>query len=234
MTVLTMGFLLSGSLCAQIAPGVYRAALETGEDAVLHYELKLSDTYAVVVEFETGPARFIKTYGGFYTQQDGVLRIDLEFNSDFPADGKKAYELPFSRGQGGLVVNFEATSGVVLEALAPLKQDLDGSWLFAARGPDTGQERRGEASSRKTLKYLQNGTFQWIAYDTADMGFHGTGGGSYTAEDGKYTEHIEYFSRDDSRVGATLSFDYVLKGNDWYHTGKSSKGDPMFEIWARR
>ena len=115
-----------------------------------------------------------------------------------------------------------------------LTQDLDGKWLFATRGPDEDQERRGEENPRKTLKILKDGRFQWIAYQTETMKFSGTGGGSFTSEDGKYTENIEFFSKDDSRVGATLKFNYDLKENDWHHTGKNSKGEPMYEIWTKR
>lgn len=111
---------------------------------------------------------------------------------------------------------------------------MDGAWLFATRGPDNGQERRGEESSRKTLKFLKDGTFQWIAYDTDSFKFSGTGGGNYRAKNGIYTEQITYFSRDSSRVGATLEFKYDLKGNDWNHTGTNSKGEPMYEIWTKR
>ena len=49
-----------------------------------------------------------------------------------------------------------------------------------------------------------------------------------------YTENIEYFSRDNSRVGAKLKFDYKLKNEEWNHIGFSSKGDPMHEIWVKR
>ena len=66
------------------------------------------------------------------------------------------------------------------------------------------------------------------------MQFKGTGGGNYTSKDGVYTENIEYFSRDNSRVGASLEFNYEVKENDWHHTGNNSKGEPMYEIWARR
>ncbi|MGB3144525.1 MAG: hypothetical protein WBB24_10480, partial [Maribacter sp.] len=111
---------------------------------------------------------------------------------------------------------------------------LDSAWLFATRGPDTGQDRRGEESARKTLKFLKDGTFQWIAYDTDTMKFSGTGGGNFTSSNGVYTENIEFFSRDNARVGASLKFNYELKDDDWYHTGKNSKGEPMFEIWSRR
>ncbi|MDX1470670.1 MAG: hypothetical protein R3213_04170 [Flavobacteriaceae bacterium] len=62
----------------------------------------------------------------------------------------------------------------------------------------------------------------------------GTGGGTYTTEDGKYTENIEFFSRDNSRVGASLEFDFELVDGDWHHSGFSSKGDPLYEIWTLR
>jgi hypothetical protein len=52
---------------------------------------------------------------------------------------------------------------------------------------------------------------------------------------GKYTENIDFFSRDQSRVGMSLSFDFALTPeNDWRHSGKSSKGDPIDEVWSKR
>ena len=84
------------------------------------------------------------------------------------------------------------------------------------------------------MKILSSSRFQWIAYNTATGKFSGTGGGSYTAENGVYTEHIEFFSRDDSRVGAQLSFEYEVIENEWHHSGKSSKGKPIYEIWSPR
>jgi hypothetical protein len=110
---------------------------------------------------------------------------------------------------------------------------LAGAWLF------TGRERNGEMSrrtpgARKTMKILSDTRFQWIAYKTDTGEFFGTGGGTMTAENGVYKENIEFFSRDSSRVGASLSFKYSVEGNEWHHKGKSSKGDPMYEIWTLR
>ena len=88
--------------------------------------------------------------------------------------------------------------------------------------------------SRKTMKILSGTRFQWIAYDTESKEFKGTGGGTYTTTNGKYTEKIEFFSRDISRVGASLEFDFELKLGDWVHSGKTSKGDPLYEFWSLR
>jgi hypothetical protein len=61
-----------------------------------------------------------------------------------------------------------------------------------------------------------------------------TGGGSYSTVNGKYTENIEYFSKDLTRVGMQLEFDYNLNNYRWRHKGFSSKGKPINEVWTLR
>jgi len=111
--------------------------------------------------------------------------------------------------------------------------DLAGAWLMSGRVRD-GKISRREPGPRKTMKILSKTRFQWIAYNTETWKFSGSGGGTYTAEDGKYVENIEFFSRDSSRVGASLSFDYEIIENEWHHSGLSSKGKPIHEIWSPR
>lgn len=99
--------------------------------------------------------------------------------------------------------------------------------------------RDGEMSTmtpgaRKTMKIPSGTCFQWIAFNSETCEFFGTGGGSYTTRNGNYTEQIDFFSRDNSRVGARLEFDYELKDGKWHHSGKSSKEDPIYEIWSTR
>lgn len=216
----------AGGLLAQIPDGVY-----LGQENGIQHEIKVSGTYLVHSVYKSSPAEFIRTLGGRYSVEDGTLKWDLEFNSDFEEDSVRSQELPFQISGDKL---FWGKESLELSRKEGPDQQLEGLWLFATRGPDTGQERRGEGNTRKTLKFLIDGRFQWIAYDTADMRFSGTGGGSYTAKDGVYTEIIEYFSRDNSRVGASLEFLYEVKGTDWHHTGLNSKGEPLYEIWARR
>ena len=47
-------------------------------------------------------------------------------------------------------------------------------------------------------------------------------------------DNEEDISRDDSRVGAELDFNYEIKNKDWYHTGLSIKGKPINEVWSIR
>lgn len=222
----------SACLNAQIQTGVYISDVDN-----IRHELKIDNDYMIYIEYGQSAAKFIRTLGGFSRVEEAEgkrLVVVLEFNSNYEKDSLGMLSIPMEIDGKNLILDW--TSKMTFTPLPKPKkiQDLHGAWLFATRGPDEGQGRRGEENPRKTLKFLQDGRFQWIAYNTDTMEFSGTGGGSFTSEDGKYVENIEYFSRDDSRVGATLEFDYEIKDGDWHHTGKNSKGEPMYEIWALR
>ena len=90
-----------------------------------------------------------------------------------------------------------------------------------------------QTGPRKTLKMLTGTRFQWFAINPETKQFSGTGGGTYSFENGKYTENIWSFSRDSSRVGAKLVFDGKLVDGKWHHSGLSSKGDKIYEVWGR-
>jgi len=120
------------------------------------------------------------------------------------------------------------------EKVALQPQPLDGLWLMGGRMRNDLMTNRDTSGPRKTLKVLFNGRFQWIAFNTDTFAFMGTGGGNYSSVDGIYKEEIKFFSRDDSRVGAILPFDYELISGEWHHKGKSSKGVPIHEIWVQR
>ena len=42
------------------------------------------------------------------------------------------------------------------------------------------------------------------------------------------------FTSDNSRVGMDLEFNYNIEDGNWIHKGKTSKGDPLHEIWEKR
>jgi len=223
--------IFSGKIEAQIPASVYHYE-EKSNEGTLHHELKLDEDYFVHTIYRQSPAEFIKTYGGYYTIADNNLIIQLEFNSDYIKDKITNLKIPFKFKNKTLIL--EKPTQMTFSPTTHSAQVLDGKWLITGRVTDQGEERRDTSRPRKTMKYLLNGHFQWIAFNTETFEFFGCGGGTYEASNGKYIENIVYFSRDNSRVGATLSFNYEINGNDWYHTGKSSKGDPLNEIWTRR
>ena len=70
---------------------------------------------------------------------------------------------------------------------------LAGAWLFfnRMRNGELGNPRNAD-NARKTMKILSGTRFQWIAYNVETKEFMGTGGGTYTTIDGKYTENIDF------------------------------------------
>ena len=189
------------------------------------------DGYLAETFYDAKSGAFIRTFGGSWTVDKNLFLLKLEFSSsDSTAVGKTKEQIFDLKGD---TITFEGSDKIWTRIDNGQKSDLSGAWLI------TGRKRNGKMSrrtpgDRKTMKILSSTRFQWIAYNTATGKFSGTGGGSYTADNGVYTEHIEFFSRDDSRVGARLSFEYEVIENEWHHSGKSSKGNPIYEIWSPR
>ncbi|HEA23054.1 hypothetical protein LCGC14_1170450 [marine sediment metagenome] len=220
------------ALNAQIRPAVY-----ISDNFNIRHELKIDNHYMVYTEYQQSPPKFIRTIGGFTSFEatpEMRLVVLLEFNSNYKKDSLRRLTIPIKIDGENLVLDWPFKMTFTPLPVLKKKQDLEGAWLFATRGPDEGQERRGEENPRKTLKYLQDDRFQWIAYTTDTFEFFGTGGGTFSSQDGKYVENIDFFSKDDTRVGATLDFNYEIKDGDWHHTGENSKGEPLYEIWAPR
>ena len=192
-----------------------------------------SEKYFSIAIYDVKDKRFIGTYGGSYRMNGNRVTAVIEFNSMNPEQVGDQYDGELTIKDGKLLL--EDGSGnrewKRLDDATPGK--LAGAWLI------TGRMRDGEMSTmtpgaRRTMKILSGTRFQWIAYNVETREFSGTGGGTYTTRNGKYTENIEFFSRDNSRVGATLTFDFSLENGAWRHKGLSSKGDPIDEVWTKR
>lgn len=192
-------------------------SMENGQN--IEHRVLMDDNYYVETQFTEDTQHFIQTVGGFYKKKGGKIFVYLEFNSNYSIDSLKQLEVMTDKGW---------------KKISKSTMPLQGKWLMAGRVKDNKEQRRDTNRPRKTMKILKDGFFQWIAFNTKTFSFHGSGGGRYSAEGGNYTENIDYFSRDDKKVGISLSFQYQKKGMDWHHTGFSSKGDPLHEIWSTR
>ncbi|MBL7472947.1 membrane or secreted protein [Robertkochia sediminum] len=187
--------------------------------------------YQVLSRYEAQSGKFIDTNGGRWSLDGNTMTEIVEFDSS-------------QNERVGDTITFQVkvtsdTFTIIEDNFEFHRIDdgtdspLAGAWFF------TGRKRNGEIQTRdpnlprRTMKILSSTRFQWIAYNTETKSFMGTGGGTYTAKDGIYTENIEFFSRDDSRVGAQLEFQYEIKEGNWHHSGKNSKGEPLYEIWTR-
>ena len=179
----------------------------------------IDKNYFVMTSYKVYTNKFVKTIGGFYSENSNKLNVDLEFNSNYKNDS---------------ISKIEIEKKANWKKISLKKNDLQGKWLMVCRVRNGNEQRRNLNRPRKTMKFLINGYFQWIAFNTETFQFSGSGGGKYITEDGKYIENIEYFSRDDSKVGLTLEFDYDVINKEWNHKGFSSQGDPLHEIWVKR
>ncbi|WP_237586766.1 membrane or secreted protein [Pontibacter russatus] len=193
----------------------------------------LEDGYFTVTYYSPAAKNFIGTYGGTYDASNGNMNLTFEYNTLDDATVGNTYSLSYTLKDGQLQINGNGQQNWTRIAPENTTSPLEGTWRITGRAGEDGEISPMQRGPRKTLKVLSDGRFQWIAFNTATKEFSGTGGGTYTAENGKYTETIDFFSRDSSRVGANLGFNYEVKDGKWHHSGKSSTGKDIYEIWGR-
>lgn len=188
--------------------------------------------YHCTTVFNTETGEFISTQGGSWELKGGTLFQKVEFDTEYPESVGTETILKISLSDS--VLSLEETGEKLNRIDDGTPGELEGAWLMSGRQVDGKFQSRSMDTSRKTMKILSGTRFQWIAYDTDKKQFMATGGGTYTTKDGEYIENIEFFSRDNSRVGMSLKFNYEVTNGDWHHTGLSSKGDPIDETWSLR
>ena len=182
--------------------------------------------------FNNIDGKFISTNGGSWYINGNLLTQKIEFDSKNPERVGLTTNDEIELKENKMTIISTGESWIKIDDGSPGK--LNGAWLMSGRIRDGVRSMRSIDRPRKTMKILSGSRFQWIAYNTTTKQFMGTGGGTYKTIDGKYTEEIEFFSRDSSRVGAELGFEYKLDDGEWNHMGFSSKGDPLHEIWIQR
>ncbi len=191
-----------------------------------------SDEYQVITTSDSKTGKFISTNGGPWKLIGAIMTEKIEFDTN--NSERVGKEVSFE-----VFIN-DSIMGIVGSEMKFKRIDngmpgkLQGAWLMSGRIRDGQTQLRDTNRPRKTMKILSGTRFQWIAYNTETKQFMGTGGGAYTNTKGKYTENIKFFSRDDSKVGTSLKFNYSLVDGKWHHSGLSSKGDPIYEIWSLR
>ncbi|WP_394749207.1 membrane or secreted protein [Spongiimicrobium salis] len=205
----------------------------TSEEGVkLKSVVIFSEKHQVISTYEAETGKFVSSNGGTWKLEGDMMTEKVEF--DTKNAERVGSEIQFK------VYNKDSIMGIVGHEMTLKRIDkglpgkLQGAWLMSGRIRDGKTQSRDVNRPRKTMKILSGTRFQWIAYNTETKQFMGTGGGTYTTVDGTYTEQIEFFSRDDSRVGAKLNFNYELIDGKWHHSGLSSKGNPIHEIWSVR
>ena len=190
------------------------------------------DGYYTQTTYNKIDKQFIDTRGGVFSISANSMQIDIEFDTKDKEQIGQTVNCDFSIQQNELTIQQQGKK-TVYKKISDAIEPLTGVWAITGRMQEGKVVAIQRTGTRKTLKILCGTRFQWAAIDPGQKSFSGTGGGSYEFVNGKYTEHIEFFSRDSSRVGASLQFDGKIENGEWHHSGLSSKGDKIYEVWGR-
>ena len=221
-----------GFITAQELDGAWKLIQKNGEKVTDREVIKIvQDGYFALGSKSLANDEFLGAAGGELNLDDETLTEIRDFDTYNSKNIGIEQEFNISWEGEHILEISDGIATKIWERISEESDALTGNWVI------TGRERNGTMNTktpgdRRTIKILSGGRFQWIAFNSATKEFNGSGGGTYTAENGKYTENIEFFSRDVSRVGASLEFQYEVKDGNWHHRGKSSKGDPIYEIWS--
>ncbi|KAA6440214.1 hypothetical protein FEM33_06315 [Dyadobacter flavalbus] len=227
--LLAIHLLVSAYAFGQVPKGAWKSQEPTGSTSTLI----VADNYLSIASYSVGNKYFERAEGGPFTMNGNKMTYTPEFNSADTAKVGIPVEFTVTIKSGILTLRYE-------EAMVWMRVDdaasapMAGAWHITERAAEGGElVKIHQEGTRKTLKLLSATRFQWFAIDPAVKGFYATGGGTYKVQDGKYTENIQFFSKDNNRVGSSLKFDHKLENGRWDHSGKSSDGKPVHEIWEK-
>ena len=235
--ILTLPLLfLAGLIYAQTLEGAWKMTHKDGKEVTDKEYIKLyQDGYFAFGAKELGSNKFLGAGGGEFSIDGNPYTETLDFFTMYPEKVGTTTKYSLDKKENRIVITAQIDGKTLIEIwekIGDRKDALTANWVFTGRKAD-GEIRRSTPGARRTVKILSGGRFQWIAFNSETKEFMGTGGGTYTAENGKYTENITFFSRDDSRVGASLSFDFEVINGEWHHSGMSSTGNPIYEVWSK-
>ena len=229
--LLSLALTLSFIVQAQSIIGAWERTTTTFKGDKIRNVVIFAEGYQVSTYFNETTGKFISTNGGSWSLKDNILTETIEFDTRDPERIGTSISVEIKVKKKKLIKK-DNSEWKRIDDGSP--GDLQGAWLMSGRVRDGTTQLRDTNRPRKTMKILSGTRFQWIAYNVKTKEFKGTGGGTYTTVNGKYTEKLEFFSRDDSKVGKSLQFDFEFVDGAWHHKGFSSKGTPMHEIWSER
>ena len=230
--VLLICIIMSFGINAQSVIGAWENYTTSENGDKLRNVVIFANGYQVLTTYNTTTGKFIHSNGGTWKLEGDIMTEKVEFHTD--NSERVGTEVSFKVIITDNVIEIVDGNMKLNRIDSGVPGKLQGAWLMSGRIREGKTDLRDTSRPRKTMKILSGTRFQWIAYNTETKQFMGTGGGTYTTINGEYTENIEFFSRDDSKAGLSLKFNYELIDGKWNHKGLSSKGDPIHEIWSLR
>jgi hypothetical protein len=185
-----------------------------------------------VANYDVPGKKFISSYGGTWRLEGNKIIKKIEWNSkDSTQVGKEiAEQVELSANK---MIDHNKQTWNRLDDGKP--GALMGAWVITGNyNNDVVSKRANPFFPRRTMKVLSGKYFHWIAYNVNSKTFMNAGGGTYTANNGKYTENIEFFTKTPGSIGKSLVFDYSFVNGDWRHKGQKSIGGALDECWSKR
>ena len=177
----------------RVAPGITGAWQSKTIDGKTGLWIITKEHFSITY-YKTEPAEFLYTEGGKWSINE---KNKMEFIWEYHTTKK---ELVGQIKTHNVILDgktIKVADAVWTQVNDGTRGVLQGAWLITGRMRD-GEVKSRQPGARKTMKILSASKFQWIAYNSETGDFFGTGGGSYTTVGGRYTEIIEFFSRDNS------------------------------------
>ena len=165
--------------------------------------LLITHTWFTVTEYKAN--EFLSSYGGTWkSDNDKETSITILYNTEDKSQVGRSSVVPTSIQNDHLVTSSRGGGQQEWTRIDDGNGTLAGNWRISSR-EQNGKMNPMPLAARRTLKILTGTRFQWVAINIETGEFFGTGGGTYTFENGTYTEKIEFFSRDNMRSGVKRS-----------------------------
>jgi hypothetical protein len=191
--------------------------------------LIFNNGYFMHTTFDKSKKLLIQTRGGVYKYEGNQLNATIEFNPNEKEEIGQTKKYSFNVNSERLSSDINGRKEL-WTMLDNGKGPMVGTWRSSGR-MQGGKVVLSPPRARKTFKILSGTRYQWAAINAETKEFFGSGGGSYAYVNGKYTETLDFFTKDSTKVGISLTFDDKIEGDLWHHSGFSSQGAKMYEIW---
>lgn len=224
--------LFSNIIYAQSPFGAWEASSKAENGDKLSNVVIFANGYQALSIYNATTGNFIHANGGTWRLEGDTMFESVEFHTD-NAD-RIGTEVSFKVSITDDTFQIVGSDMIFNRLDNGEPGSLQGAWIMSSKIRDGETQLLDTNSPIKTMRLLSGTRFQWIAYNTETKKFVGTGGGTYTSIDGEYIENTEYFSKDNSKAGLSLKFNYELIDDQWHHSGLSSKGDLIHEVWSVR
>lgn len=194
----------------------------------------ITDEILSVTSYSLVDKKFNYSWGGKYSIDKKNIQLNYEWHSSDSLVVNTNAKISFVVNKKGLLSVGDLLSGL-LRLDDGVSGDLFGAWIISGNYVnDIVSKRANPFLPRRTMKLISGKHFQWVSYNAVTKKFFDAGGGTQNTLNGKYTEHIEYFTKTAESIGKSLVFSYTILEGDWRHRGQKSTGGALDECWTKR